>query len=110
MRCRKMRNDEPDAFGRRSPVPMPGSEYDIKCDVFIEAIGTRDNPLLTATTPDLKLNQRGNILVDSNGMTSKSGVFAGGDIVRGSATVILAMGDGKNAARGIHEYLAAKMR
>ena len=69
------------------------------------AIGTKANPLLTATCPDLKLNKWGNIEVDSNGMTSIPGVFAGGDIVRGAATVILAMGDGKTAARAINEYL-----
>lgn len=108
VRCQKMQLGEADGSGRRSPIPVPGSEFEIECDVFIEAIGTRANPLLTTTTPDLKLNARGNIQVDSSGMTSKSGVFAGGDIVRGSATVILAMGDGKNAARSIHEYLTAK--
>lgn len=95
----------PDSSGRRSPTPVPNSEFEIECDVVIEAIGTRANPLLTSTTPDLKLDQRGNILVDANGMTSKAGVFAGGDIVRGAATVILAMGDGKKAAQSIHNYL-----
>jgi glutamate synthase (NADPH) small chain len=73
--------------------------------VVVVAIGTRANPLLTATCPDLKLNKRGNILVDDNGMTSIAGVFAGGDIVRGAATVILAMGDGKRAAQAIDGYL-----
>ena len=75
------------------------------CDVVVVAIGTRANPLLTATCPDLKLNKWGNIVVDDNGMTSLPGVFAGGDIVRGAATVILAMGDGKRAAQAMDEYL-----
>jgi glutamate synthase (NADPH/NADH) small chain len=89
-------------------VPIKGSEFELECDVVVEAIGTRANPLLTQTTPDLKLNARGNIEVDADGMTSKSGVFAGGDIVRGAATVILAMGDGKRAAAAIDRYLVAK--
>ena len=96
---------EPDERGRRRPVPVAGSEFDIECDLVIEAIGTRANPLLTATTPDLKLNDKGYILIDANSMTSKPGVFAGGDIVRGAATVILAMGDGKKTAAAINEYL-----
>jgi glutamate synthase (NADPH/NADH) small chain len=105
VRCQKMGLGEPDKSGRPRPVPIAGSEFDIECDVVIEAIGTRANPLLTATTPDLKLNAKGNIEVDANGMTSKPGVFAGGDIVRGAATVILAMGDGKRTAASIHRYL-----
>jgi glutamate synthase (NADPH/NADH) small chain len=110
MRCQRMALGPPDSTGRRSPVPVPGSDFDIECDVVIEAIGTRANPLLTATTPDLKLNKRGNIEIDANGMTSKPGVFAGGDIVRGAATVILAMGDGKRAATAIHQYLSTLPR
>jgi glutamate synthase (NADPH/NADH) small chain len=106
VRCQRMELGPPDESGRRSPVPVPDSKFDVECDVVIEAIGTRANPLLTATTPDLKLNKRGNIEVDASGMTSKPGVFAGGDIVRGAATVILAMGDGKRAAAAIHQYLA----
>jgi glutamate synthase (NADPH/NADH) small chain len=78
--------------------------------MVVVAVGTRANPLLTATCPELKLNKWGNIVVDQNGMTNLPGVFAGGDIVRGAATVILAMGDGKRAAKAIHEYLAAKGR
>ena len=105
VRCQRMELGEPDASGRRRPVPITGSEFEIPCEVVIEAIGTRANPLLTATTPDLKLNKWGNIEVDANGMTSKPGVFAGGDIVRGAATVILAMGDGKSAAAAIDSYL-----
>jgi glutamate synthase (NADPH/NADH) small chain len=105
VRCQRMELGEPDQSGRRRPVPVAGSEFDIPCNVMIEAIGTRANPLLTATTPDLKVNRHGNIEVDENGMTSKPGVFAGGDIVRGAATVILAMGDGKRAAASIDKYL-----
>jgi glutamate synthase (NADPH/NADH) small chain len=105
IRCRKMELGEPDSSGRRKPMPIAGSEFEIPCDVVVEAIGTRANPLLTSTTPDLKLSAKGNIEVDITGMTSMSGVFAGGDIVRGAATVILAMGDGKRAAASIDAYL-----
>jgi glutamate synthase (NADPH/NADH) small chain len=101
-----MRLGEPDASGRRSPVPIPDSDFTLPCDVVVVAIGTRANPLLTATCPELKLNKRGNIDVDENGMTNLPGVFAGGDIVRGAATVILAMGDGKRSAQAIDRYLA----
>ena len=107
VRVQKMQLGEPDQSGRRRPVPIPDSEYEIECQVFVEAIGTRANPLLTKTTPGLKLNRWGNIEIDDNGMTSLPGVFAGGDIVRGGATVILAMGDGKKTAVAIHEYLGA---
>lgn len=106
LKCVRMELGAPDASGRRSPVAVPGSEFTLECDVVVVAIGTRANPLLTATCPELKLNRRANIEVDANGMTSLPGVFAGGDIVRGAATVILAMGDGKRAARAIGEYLA----
>jgi glutamate synthase (NADPH) small chain len=105
LRCQRMQLGEPDASGRRSPVPIPGSEFTLDCDVVVVAIGTRANPLLTATCPELKLNKRGNIAVDDNGMTSIPGIFAGGDIVRGAATVILAMGDGKTTAGKIDAYL-----
>jgi len=106
LKCIRMQLGEPDASGRRSPVAIPGSEFTLECDVVVVAIGTRANPLLTATCPELKLNKRGNIEVDESGMTSLPGVFAGGDIVRGAATVILAMGDGKRSAHAINEYLA----
>lgn len=106
VRCQRMQLGEPDASGRRRPEPVPGSEFDIPCEVFIEAIGTRSNPLLTRSTPDLKLNKWGYIEVDENAMTSIPGVFAGGDIVRGAATVILAMGDGKRTASAIDRYLS----
>lgn len=96
---------EPDASGRARPVAIPGSEFVIPCDLVVVAIGTKANPLLTATCPDLKLNQWGNIIVNEQSMTSLPGVFAGGDIVRGAATVILAMGDGKRAAKSIDAFL-----
>lgn len=105
LRCQRMQLGEPDASGRRSPVPIPGSEFVLECDVVVVAIGTRANPLLTATCPELKLNKRGNIQTDADGMTSLPGVFAGGDIVRGAATVILAMGDGKRSAYAIDAWL-----
>ena len=105
LKCVRMELGEPDASGRARPVPVPGSEFVIPCDVVVVAIGTKANPLLTATCPELKLNKWGNIVVDDNGMTSMPGVFAGGDIVRGAATVILAMGDGKRAARAMDQYL-----
>jgi glutamate synthase (NADPH/NADH) small chain len=107
LKCIRMQLGEPDASGRRSPTPVPNSEFTLDCDVVVVAVGTRANPLLTATCPDLKLDRRGNITVDATGMTSLPGVFAGGDIVRGAATVILAMGDGKRAAVAIDRYLAA---
>jgi len=102
----RMELGEPDASGRRAPVCVMDSEFVIDCDTVIMAIGTRANPLLTATTPDLEVTKRGYIVADENGATSKPGVFAGGDIVTGSATVILAMGAGKRAARTIDEWLS----
>ncbi len=105
LKCVRMQLGEPDASGRARPIVVPGSEFVVPCDVVVVAIGTRANPLLTATCPDLKLNKWGNIIVDEKGMTSIPGVFAGGDIVRGAATVILAMGDGKRAGKAMDEYL-----
>jgi glutamate synthase (NADPH/NADH) small chain len=105
LKCVRMQLGEPDASDRRRPVPIAGSEFVLESDVVVVAIGTRANPLLTATCPELKLDRRGNIEVDASGMTNLPGVFAGGDIVRGAATVILAMGDGKNAAAAIDTYL-----
>jgi glutamate synthase (NADPH/NADH) small chain len=107
VRCARMELGEPDASGRRRPVKVPGAEFDVPCQVVVVAVGTRANPLLTQTTPDLRVNARGYIEIDADGMTSKRGVFAGGDIVRGAATVILAMGDGKRAAAAIDRYLNA---
>jgi glutamate synthase (NADPH) small chain len=106
MKCQKMRLGEPDSSGRRRPEVIPGSKFVLDCDVVVVAIGTKANPLLTATCPDLKLNKWGNIVADENGATSLPGVFAGGDIVRGAATVILAMGDGKKSAEAMDGYLA----
>ena len=103
--CQRMSLGEPDASGRRKPEPVAGSEFTIPCDMVVSAIGTRANPLLTQTCPDLKLNKWGNIVVDQDLMSSLPGVFAGGDIVRGAATVILAMGDGKTAAKRIDAWL-----
>lgn len=105
LRCQKMELGEPDASGRRRPVPIPGTEFELEVDVVVNAIGTRANPLLTASAPNLQLSRKGNIETDNNGATNLAGVFAGGDIVRGGATVILAMGDGKNAAAAIDAYL-----
>ncbi|MEJ2699154.1 MAG: NADPH-dependent glutamate synthase [Desulfuromonadales bacterium] len=108
LRCQRMELGEPDASGRRRPVPIPGSAFDLPAEVVINALGTRANPLLTATAPDLKLNKWGNIeATGEDGATSIPGVFAGGDIVRGGATVILAMGDGKRAAAAIDRYLSS---
>jgi glutamate synthase (NADPH/NADH) small chain len=109
LKCIRMQLGEPDASGRRSPVAIPGSEFVLECDMVVSALGTRANPLLTATCPDMKLDKRGNIVVDDNLMTSIPGVFAGGDIVRGAATVILAMGDGKKAALALDRYLGNEL-
>jgi glutamate synthase (NADPH/NADH) small chain len=109
MECLKMDLGEPDSSGRRRPVPMEGSNFFIDVDTVIIAVGNSANPLLTMVTPDLKVNKWGNIEVDAETQaTSKPGVYAGGDIVRGGATVILAMGDGKKAARAMHEYMMKK--
>lgn len=105
IRFQKMELGEPDSSGRRRPVALAGSEFELPCELVIVAIGTAANPLLTSTCPQMKLNKWGNILVDEDMMTSMPGVFAGGDIVRGGATVILAMGDGKTAAASIDRYL-----
>ena len=97
---------EPDASGRRSPVAIPGSEHDIECDAMIVALGNGSNPLLVKTTPGLNQDAKGHITVDENQSTSKTKVWAGGDIVLGAATVILAMGEGRKAATAMNEYLA----
>ena len=104
--CIRMELGEPDASGRRRPVPIEGSNFRIPVDCVIVSIGQRPNPLIPSTTKELDTGKWGNIIVDpKTGRTSKKGVFAGGDVVRGGATVILAMGDGRIAARGIEEYL-----
>jgi glutamate synthase (NADPH/NADH) small chain len=107
--CMRMELGEPDASGRRKPISVRGSEFRVEIDVAIPAIGTRSNPLLTKTVADLVLNGKGYIVADKEtGMTSKKGVFAGGDIITGSATVILAMGAGRRAAKAIDDYLRWK--
>ncbi|WP_304719378.1 NADPH-dependent glutamate synthase [uncultured Alistipes sp.] len=110
MRCVEMELGEPDASGRRSPVVKPGSEFDIECDVAIMALGTSPNPLLAATTAGLETDRRGCITADAGGVTTRAGVFAGGDAVTGAATVILAMGAGRTAAKAIDEYIRGKIR
>lgn len=106
MTCLRMELGEPDESGRRRPVPIEGSEFDVDTDLCIVAVGSGANPLLTQSTPDLKLNQWGYIEADpETGKTTKKGVWAGGDIVTGAATVILAMGAGRKAADSIHDYL-----
>jgi glutamate synthase (NADPH/NADH) small chain len=107
--CLKYELGEPDASGRRSPVAIPGSEFTLDVDTVIVAVGNASNPLIPATTDGLEVNRRGNIVVNpETNMTSIPGVFAGGDIVLGAATVILAMGEGRRAAAGINAWLAAK--
>ena len=105
----KMELGEPDASGRRRPVVIPGSEYEIEVDTVIMSLGTSPNPLISSTTIGLDTNKRKCIIADeTTGKTSKEGVYAGGDAVTGAATVILAMGAGKAAAKGIHEFLSNK--
>jgi glutamate synthase (NADPH/NADH) small chain len=106
--CLKYRLGDPDASGRRRPIPIEGSEFTIDLDAVIIAIGNVANPLIRQTTPALAFNKRGNIIVDEDCKTSMEGVYAGGDIVLGAATVILAMGQGRIAAAAINEYLARK--
>ena len=105
LRCVKMALGEPDAGGRRRPEPIAGSEHDIDADVVIMALGTSPNPLLKDTTKGLDTDRRGCITTDDDGRTSREGVFAGGDAVTGAATVILAMGAGRKAAKAIDDYL-----
>ncbi len=107
-KCIRMELGEPDASGRRSPVPVEGSEFTIDCDAVIMSLGTSPNPLIKKTTSGLEVNKRGGIIVNEEEMTTREGVFAGGDAVTGAATVILAMGAGKSAAKGIGEYLSKK--
>lgn len=109
MRCIKMELGEPDASGRRRPVEVPGSEFEIELDTVIMSLGTSPNPLISSTTEGLETNKWKCIIADEEfGKTTKEGVFAGGDAVTGAATVILAMGAGKAAAKGIHDYLMNK--
>lgn len=106
--CIKMELGEPDESGRRRPVPIEGSNFTIDADCMIMAIGTSPNPLIRHTTPGLEVNRRGCLIVDENEMTTKDGVYAGGDAVTGAATVISAMGAGKKAAAAMHDYLSQK--
>ena len=105
MVCRKMELGEPDESGRRSPVAVEGSDYELDVDTVIMAIGTSPNPLIRNTTPGLDVNKRGCLIVDDTEATTKKGVYAGGDAVTGAATVILAMGAGKKAAAAIDAYI-----
>jgi glutamate synthase (NADPH/NADH) small chain len=106
VRCQRMELGEPDESGRRRPVPIKGSEFETECDTAVVSIGAGANPLLTKATPDIQLNRRGYIIAEpETGKTTKKGVWAGGDIVTGQATVILAMGAGRMAANSIHNYL-----
>ena len=108
VRCEKMELGEPDASGRRRPVEVPGSEFLLEADCVIMAIGTSPNPLIKSTTEGLETQRWGGIIVDEDGRTTREGVFAGGDAVTGAATVILAMGEGKTAAKAIDEYIKEK--
>ena len=106
IRCIQMELGEPDASGRRRPVEIPGSEFDLDVDCVIMALGTSPNPLIKDTTKGLEINKKGGIVVNEDGLTSKENVYAGGDAVTGAATVILAMGAGKTAAKAIDEALS----
>jgi len=108
LECQRMELGEPDESGRRKPVPIPGSEFVINVQTVIEAIGQKPNPIIQATTPGLTMGKRGTVVIDERQQTSREGIFAGGDLSRGGATVILAMRDGKTAASAIHEYLQSK--
>ena len=108
VRCIRMELGEPDESRRRSPVEVPGSEFEIETDTVIMSLGTSPNPLIAKTTAGLETTRRGCLVADENGATTRPGVFAGGDAVTGAATVILAMGAGRKAAAAIHEYISAK--
>ena len=108
MRCIRMELGEPDERGRRRPVAIPGSEFVLDVDTVVISIGTSPNPLIKSTTEGLEVNRHGGIIVNEDGLTSRSAIYAGGDAVTGAATVISAMGAGKNAARAIDEYLMSR--
>ncbi len=108
IRCVEMELGEPDESGRRSPVEKRGSEFDVDCDVVIMALGTSPNPLIPTTTEGLETNRWGCVVADDQGATSREGIFAGGDVVTGAATVILAMGAGRKAATAINEFVTNK--
>ena len=103
--CLRMELCDPDESGRRRPVAITGSEFTIPVQTVIEAIGQQPNPIIQTTTPGLQTGKRGTVVVNETQQTSREGIFAGGDVARGGATVILAMRDGKIAAQSIHEYL-----
>jgi len=106
MECYKMKLGEPDESGRRRPITIPGSEFMMNVDIAVVALGTSPNPLITASAKDLKFTEKGTIIADEKtGKTTKPGVWAGGDIVSGAATVISAMGAGQRAAKSINDYL-----
>jgi len=108
MECLKMALGEPDDSGRRRPVLIPGSNFIIEVDMVIDAIGTLANPIVARSATGVEINQWGYFMINDNTKTTtKEGIFAGGDIVRGSATVISAVGDGKVAARAMHEFLSS---
>ena len=108
IRCIKMELGEPDASGRRRPVEIPGSEFEIEVDCVIMSLGTSPNPLIKSTTEGLEINKKGGIVVNEDGLTSRKSVYAGGDAVTGAATVILAMGAGKTAAKAIDEEISKR--
>ncbi len=108
MKCIRMELGEPDASGRRRPIPIPGSEMTLDVDTVIMSLGTSPNPLLHSATPGLEVNRKGCLIVDEQSMTTRDGVYAGGDAVTGAATVILAMGAGKKAAAEIHKRILAE--
>ncbi len=108
IKCIRMELGEPDESGRRSPVPIQGSEFEIPTETVIMALGTAPNPLIVNTTAGLEATRRGGLVADENGRTTRPGIFAGGDAVTGAATVILAMGAGRKAAKAIDEYLKSK--
>jgi glutamate synthase (NADPH/NADH) small chain len=108
LECQRMELGEPDESGRRKPVPVPGSEHRLEVDTVIVAIGQEPNPIIQSTTPGLRTGKKGVVIADDRQQTSREGIFAGGDLSRGGATVILAMRDGKQAAESIHSYLLSK--
>ena len=108
IRCIRMELGEPDESGRRSPVPVPGSEFEIETDTVIMSLGTSPNPMIARSTPGLETNRRGCLVADEDGATTRPMVFAGGDAVTGAATVILAMGAGRRAAAAIHKALQSE--
>jgi len=108
IKCIKMELGEPDESGRRSPVPVEGSEFEVECDTVIMALGTSPNPLIAKTTPGLERTRKGGLVADEGGATTRECIFAGGDAVTGAATVILAMGAGRKAATEIHKKLSSE--